>query len=189
MIWVNVADVAARHVAVMFASRAYRPPGPEPGWNLRPLTPREAALAYPLLLALDRPAETLGAWRERVVAWLRCRPGERRSRGIMTLRNGSGVIAGLFFYAEACTDDASTLIVERLRVVEPIGGWQGLGVTLRVLDGFAREHGCGGIVLRGETGSLAWAHIAQGLAKFGEQAGFVRRGDDWARYDAPHSRE
>lgn len=173
----------------MFVSRADRSPGPEPGWSLCPLTPREAALAYPLLLALDRPAETLGAWQARVVAWLRCRRGERRNRGIMTLRNGSGVIAGLFFYAEICTDDASTLIVERLRIVEPIGGWHGLGVTLRVLDGFARQHGCGGIVLRGETGALAWAHIAEGLAKLGEQAGFVCRGEDWVRYDASHSRE
>jgi hypothetical protein len=173
----------------MFASRADRSLGPEPGWNLCPLTPREAALAYPLLLALERPAETLGAWQARVVAWLRRRPSERCNRGIMTLRNGSGVIAGLFFYAETCTLDATTLIVERLRVVEPVGGWQGLGVTLRVLDGFAQEHGCGGIVLRGEAGSPAWAHIAEGLAKFGQQAGFVRRGLDWARDDASHSRE
>ena len=173
----------------MFACRADRSPGLEPGWSLCPLAPREAALAYPLLLALERPAETLGAWQARVVAWLRRRPGERRKRGIMTLRNGNGVIAGLFFYAETCTTDASTLIVERLRVVEPIGGWQGLGVTLRVLDGFAREHGCGGIVLRGEAGSPAWAHIAEGLGNFGKQAGFVRRGEDWARYDTSHSRE
>ena len=68
------------------------PPVDRCGWTPLPLRPEEAALAYPLLMASEGgTCEPLDAWRARVRNWLRV----KRGRGIVTLRNGGGVIGSV----------------------------------------------------------------------------------------------
>ena len=155
-------------------------------WTPRPLAAREAALAYPLLLAAGGAAEPLPAWRARVEGWLRRRRGEAEARGIMTLRTDAGVIAGLFFHASPADGTAAApavLAVPLLRAVEPLGAWHGLAATLRAAEAVAVDRGCAGVLLRagGEGGGAVWSHVAPGLERLSGTAGYVRRGRDWYR--------
>jgi hypothetical protein len=165
----------------MTANAARLSPIPLDGWHLRPLAKEEAALVYPLLLALDGSPEPLSAWQALVREWLRPRRGVSPSRGIMTLRNARGVIAGVFFFEIADEGAAPPIfLVPLLRVVEPIGGWRGLTAALGGMEAMARELGCASVVLTAEPQeSDAWQHTAAGLEAIGRTLGFVRASDDW----------
>jgi hypothetical protein len=148
-------------------------------WRPCPLTRGEAALAYPLLLALEGRGESLPAWQARVRQWL---GGKSGPRGIMTLRNPGGVIAAVLFIAVMAEGAASPiLVVPFLRIVEPAGGWHGLRAVLRLTMALAQERACSGVLLRGEPASASWAQIALGMEAIGRACGYVRRGDDWFR--------
>jgi hypothetical protein len=180
LIWVNAANVAAQHERGMTAISARSLHVTEDGWHLQPLVKDEAALVYPLILALDGGgAEPLPAWRARVEAWLKRRRGERDDRGVMTLRTSAGVIAALFFYALPA-EPAAILVIPLLRAAEPLGTWHGLAATLRVVRVMATDRGGGGVLLCAEReGSAAWAHVTTGMERVGRQAGYVPRGADW----------
>jgi hypothetical protein len=163
----------------MTATHACRPIDALEAWRPCPLTRGEAALAYPLLLALEHRTEPLPAWQARVRQWL---GGRSPKRGIMTLRNPGGVIAAVLFFAVMGEGAASPiLVVPFLRVVEPVGGRHVLEAVLRLATRLAREHACSGVLLRGEPGSGPWAQIIPGLEAIGRASGYVRRGEDWFR--------
>ncbi|MEK0085368.1 hypothetical protein [Benzoatithermus flavus] len=153
------------------------------GWRLRPLERSEAALAYPLLLALESPPVPLPAWQERVRGWLAGRRSRKSDRGIMTLRNQAGVIAGMFFYVLATNAEAPpVLLVPFIRAIEPVGGWRGLGAVLQAIDALAQRLGCSGILVQAEPDDNGtWIQISSGLEAIGRSHGYVRRGTDWYR--------
>jgi hypothetical protein len=151
-------------------------------WRRCPLTRDEAALAYPLLLAVDGTPEPLAAWRSRVALWLRRHDAERTRRGIMTLRTASGVIAALFFHAvPSGSGSPAVMTIRLLRAVEPAGRWHGLAATLRAAEDLALGQRCGGILVRAEEASSGWREICAGLDRVGRPAGYVRCGPDWFR--------
>jgi hypothetical protein len=163
----------------MTATHARLPFDALEAWRPCPLARGEAALAYPLLLALEGRAEPLPVWQARVRQWL---GGRRGSRGIMTLRNPGGVIAALLFFAVMAEGAASPiLVVPFLRIVEPAGGWHGLRATLRLTTALAQQRACSGVLLRGEPASKPWAQIALGLEAIGRASRYARRGEDWFR--------
>src|SRR4051812_5481581 len=105
----------------MTATHACLPIDALEAWRPCPLTRGEAALAYPLLLALENRTEPLPAWQARVRRWL---GGKCGKRGIMTLRNPGGVITAVLFFAVMAEGAASPiLVVPFLRIIEPAGGW------------------------------------------------------------------
>lgn len=184
MTWVNVARGAVLHWGAMDAAELapMEQVTAPPGWRRCPLARDEAALAYPLLLAVDGTAEPLAAWRSRVALWLRRRRAGRTCRGIMTLRTAGGVIAALFFYAvPGGSGPPAVMAVRRLRVVEPAGRWHGLAATLRAAEDLALGHRCGGILVHAEEASGGWREIGVGMDRVGRPAGYVRRGPDWFR--------
>jgi hypothetical protein len=163
----------------MTATHACLPIDAFEAWRPCPLTRGEAALAYPLLLALENRTEPLAEWQARVRRWLGGSCGER---GIMTLRNPGGVITAVLFFAVMAEGAASPiLVVPFLRIVEPVGGWHVLKAVLRLATVMACERACSGVLLRGEPGSGPWVQIASGLEAIGRASRYVRRGEDWFR--------
>jgi hypothetical protein len=182
LIWVNVDNSAPPHTEDMTAMLAHPPHVTIEGWSLRPLERGEAALAYPLLLALEQAPEPLPVWQARVRDWLAKRRDRKQRRGIMTLRSPAGVIAGFFFFALTGEGLApAVLLVPLLRVIEPLGGWRGLGAALQAIEALARELGCGGVLVQAEPASGTWAQLAIGLDAVGRAKGYIRRGEDWYR--------
>lgn len=153
-----------------------------PIWRACPLVPGEAALALPLLLAIDAGAPTLREWRTRVRAWLGCRRGRPPARGIMTLRSPSGVISALFFHAVE-TDVAvpPVLHITFLRLIEPAGRYRGLGMVLTTIETIALEHRCAAFLLLTEPASTAWSGMTAGLEYLAPAWGLLRRSDGWFR--------
>lgn len=181
LIWVNVGESGAPHTGGMTAMLAQSPHETIEGWSLRPLAQGEAALAYPLLLALEPCPTPLPAWQKRVRDWLG-RKARGQSRGIMTLRSQAGVIAGMFFYALSPGGATPAVLeVSLVRVIEPLGDWRGLGTLLRAVEALARELGCGGALLAAEADSPTWAQIAGGLDAIGRRHGYLRLGESWYR--------
>jgi hypothetical protein len=131
------------NLAHMHASFETVPRRHSPGWGWEVLSADQAALAFPLVLAVDGPILDLAGWRQQVRAWLRHGSTARGRHGIVGLRTGSATIFSAFFFAvHERRLSGRSLCVPKAWLVEVGGPGRAPIATFEAVEQLARRCDC-----------------------------------------------
>jgi hypothetical protein len=150
------------------------------GWAWTVLSSDEAALAFPLIVAVDGPGLGLADWRCRVRAWIQRGGGRRDARGIVGLRTGLATIFSVFFF---CVHDRGrlgrSLCVPRAWLLDIGGHGRAPRATFEAVEQVARHYDCQTVAIELALAEGPARHIARALHRVDQG-----RGVAWGEWPA-----